>query len=83
MVIIGKIGREVVKKLDYEAETGLIITISDTSIGDLPLIMTISDTSKNQTKRFDSDNPINLSRLLVNLEAHRWSYSIQCHTPLI
>ena len=76
MGIIGKIGREVVKKLDYQAETGLIFTINDTSIGDLPLIMTISDTSKNQTKRFDSDNPINLSRLIVNLEAHRWSHSI-------
>ncbi len=67
------------EKLDYQDETGLIFTINDTSIGDLPLIMTISDASKKHPKRFDSDNPINLSRLIVNLEAHRWSDNI----PLI
>jgi hypothetical protein len=67
---IGKVGREVVKKLDYhdnQAETCLIITINDTSIGDLPLIITISDTCKNQPKRLDSDNTINLSSLIVSL----------------
>ena len=48
---------------EYQAETCLIITINDTSIGDLPLIITISDTCKNQTKRLDSDNTINLSAL--------------------
>jgi hypothetical protein len=42
----------------------LIITINDTSIGNLPLIITISDTCKNQPKRLDSDNTINLSRLI-------------------
>ena len=47
---------------DNQAETCLIITINDTSIGDLPLIITISDTCKNQPKRLDSDNTINLSR---------------------
>jgi len=31
---------------DNQAETCLIMTINDTSIGDLPLIITISDTSK-------------------------------------
>jgi hypothetical protein len=36
-------------------------------IGDLPLIITISDTWKNQPKRLDSDNTINLSSLIVSL----------------
>ncbi len=48
-------------------EKGLIITISDTSIGDLPLILTISDTCKNQPKRLDFDNTMNLSSLIVSL----------------
>ena len=52
---------------DNQAQTWLIITINDTSIGDLPLIITISDTWKNQTKRIDSDNTINLSNLIVSL----------------
>jgi hypothetical protein len=64
---IGKVGREVVKRLDYQAETCSSITINDTSIGDLPLIITISDTCKNQPKRLDSDNTINLSSLIVSL----------------
>jgi hypothetical protein len=34
---------------DNQVETCLIITINDTFIGDLPLIITISDTWKNQT----------------------------------
>jgi hypothetical protein len=46
---------------DNQAETCLIITINDTSTCDLPLIITISDTLKNQPKRLDSDNQINLS----------------------
>jgi hypothetical protein len=48
---------------DNQAQTWLIITISDTSIGDLPLVITISDTCKNQPKRLDFDNTINLSNL--------------------
>jgi hypothetical protein len=57
---------------DNQAETCLIITINDTSIGDLPLIVTISDTCKNQPKRLDFDNTINLSSLTVSLaEWHR------------
>ena len=52
---------------DNQVQTCLIITINDTSTGDLPLIITISDSSKNQPKRLDSDNQINLSRLIVNL----------------
>ncbi len=52
---------------DNQAETCLIITINDTSIKDLPLIITISDTCKNQPKRLDSDNTINLSSLIVSL----------------
>ena len=40
---------------------------NDTSIGDLPLIITISDTCKNQPKSLDFDNTINLSSLIVNL----------------
>ena len=54
---------------DNQAETYLIITINDTSIGDLPLIITISasDTCKNQPKRLDFDNTINLSSLIVSL----------------
>jgi hypothetical protein len=52
---------------DNQAQTWLIITINDTSIGDLPLIITISDTCKNQPKRLDFDNTINLSSLIVSL----------------
>ena len=52
---------------DNQDETCLIITINDTSIGDLPLIITISDTCKNQPKRLDFDNTINLSSLIVSL----------------
>ena len=59
---------------DNQAQTWLIITINDTSIGDLPLIITISDTCKNQPKRLDFDNTINLSSLIVNLvvETSSW-----------
>ncbi len=46
---------------DNQAQTCLIITINDTSTGDLPLIITISD------KRIDFDNTINLSSLIVSL----------------
>ncbi len=53
---------------DNQAETCLIITINDTFIGDLPLIITISETVKNQLKWLDFDNTINLSSLIVNLE---------------
>ena len=53
---------------DNQGETCLIITINDTSIGDLPLIITISDTCKNQPKRLDSDNTINLSSLITSLD---------------
>ena len=53
---------------DNQAQTCLIITINDTSIGDLPLIITISDTCKNQPKRLDFDNTINLSSLIVSLD---------------
>ena len=52
---------------DNQDETCLIITINDTSTGDLPLIITISDTCKNQPKRLDFDNTINLSSLIVIL----------------
>jgi hypothetical protein len=55
---------------DNQAETCLIITINDTSIGDLPLMITISDTCKNQPKRLDSDNTINLSSLIASLVCH-------------
>jgi hypothetical protein len=58
-----------VKKLDDNQVESLIITINDTSIRDLPLIITISDTSKTQPKRIDSDNTINLSRLIVSIES--------------
>ena len=52
---------------DNQAETCLIIKINDTCTGDLPLMITISDTSKNQPKRLDSYNQINQSRLIVSL----------------
>jgi hypothetical protein len=54
---------------DNQAQTCWIITINDSSTGDLPLIITISDTCKNQPKRLDFDNTINLSRLIVSLAA--------------
>ena len=53
---------------DNQAQTCLIITINDTYTGDLPLIITISDTWKNQPKRLDFDCTINLSNLIVSLE---------------
>jgi hypothetical protein len=56
---------------DNQAQTCLIITINDTSTGDLPLIITISDTCKNQPKRLDLDNTINLSSLVVSLEVSK------------
>jgi hypothetical protein len=52
---------------DNQAQTCLIITINDTSTGDLPLIITISDTCKNQSKSLDFDNTINLSNSIVIL----------------
>jgi hypothetical protein len=52
---------------DNQAETCLIITINDTSLGYLPLIINISDTCKNQPKRLDFDNTINLSSFIVIL----------------
>jgi len=55
---------------DNQAQTCLIITINDTSTGDLPLIITISDTCKNQPKRLDFDNTINLSSLIVSLDSY-------------
>jgi hypothetical protein len=55
---------------DNQDQTWLMITINETSIGDLPLIITISDTCKNQPKRLDFDNTINLSSLIVILETH-------------
>ena len=64
---------------DNQAQTCLIITINDTSTGDLPLIITISDTCKNQPKRLDFDNTINLSRLIVILAK---SYRITSRHPL-
>ena len=51
------------------------VTIIDTSIGDLPLIITISDTCKKQPKRLDSDNTISLSSLIVNLGRRAFSNS--------
>jgi hypothetical protein len=55
-------------KIILDFQTSLIITINDTSLGYLPLIINISDTCKNQTKRFDFDYTINLSSLIVILE---------------
>ncbi len=52
---------------DNQDEAYLIITINDTSLGYLPLIINISDTYKNQPKRLDFDNSINLSSLIVIL----------------
>jgi hypothetical protein len=56
---------------DNQAETCLIITIDDTYIGDLPLIITICNTCKNQPKRLDFDNTINLQNLTVNLDQYQ------------
>ena len=53
---------------DNQAFPCLIITINDTCTSDVPLIITISDTSKNQHKSLDSDDHINVSRLIVCLE---------------
>jgi hypothetical protein len=62
-------GEKVLIISDNQAQTCLIITINDTSTGDLPLIITISDTCKNQPNRLDFDNTINLSSLIVSLGA--------------
>jgi hypothetical protein len=45
-----------------------MITINDTSLGYLLLIINISDTCKNQTKILDFDNTINISILIVILD---------------
>jgi hypothetical protein len=61
------VGREVVTFViisDNQVESCLIIAINDTSTCDLSLIIKVSDTSKNRTKSLDSDNQINLSRLI-------------------
>jgi hypothetical protein len=63
---------------DNQAQTSLIITINDTSIGDPPLIITISDTWKNQPKKLDSDNTINLSSLIVSL-----AHGTNPHSPCL
>jgi hypothetical protein len=63
---------------DNQAQTWLIITINDTSIGDLPLIITISDTCKNQPKTLDFDNTINLSSLIVSLDIEAGEEVSQC-----
>ena len=69
---------------DNQAQTWLIITINDTSIGDLPLIITISDTCKNQPKRLDFDNTINLSSLIVSLARQTFPGSMsQSHSVQI
>jgi hypothetical protein len=52
---------------DNQAQTCLIITINDFSTGDLPLIITISDTCKSQPKRLDFHNTISQSSLIVSL----------------
>jgi hypothetical protein len=68
---------------DNQAQTWLIITINDTSIGDLPLIITISDTCKNQPKSLDFDNTINLSSLIVSLveRSHGEARNYSFHKP--
>jgi hypothetical protein len=67
---------------DNQAQTCLIITINDTSTGDLPLIITISDTCKNQPKTLDFDNTINLSSLIVSLETdQKHSFSFPHSSP--
>jgi hypothetical protein len=55
---------------DNQAETCLIVTINDASLWYLPLIINISDTCKNQPKRLDFDNAINVSSLIVILVSH-------------
>jgi hypothetical protein len=47
----------------------LIVTVNYTSLGYLLLIINISDTCKNQSKRLDFDDTINLSSLIVILES--------------
>jgi len=57
---------------DNQVETCLIITIHDNSLWYLPLIINTSDTCKNQPKRLDFDNTINLSSLIVSLAAEEY-----------
>jgi hypothetical protein len=66
---IGKVGIQLGEKWskdfiisDNQIETFLIITINDNSIGDLPFIITFSDTCKNH---LDFDYTLNLSSLIV------------------
>jgi hypothetical protein len=66
---------------DNQAQTWLIITINDTSIGDLPLIITISDTCKNEPKRLDFDNTINLSSLIVSLVQEGFFLKVKTSFP--
>jgi hypothetical protein len=63
---------------DNQDETCLIITINDTSLGYLPLIINISDACKNKPKRFDFDNTVNLSSLIVILGSEVWCGTGSC-----
>jgi hypothetical protein len=63
-------GMEQLKQCDTPPKTKRKFVQKESSIGYLPLIITISDTCKNQPKRLDSDNTINLSSLIVILVVH-------------
>ncbi len=62
-----KLGRDVVKTLiisDRHFFHGLIIKSFDNQTVSLPWLSRISDTSENKSVRLDSDNQINISRLI-------------------
>jgi hypothetical protein len=52
------------ENLDNQAFHGLIIKPFDNQTVSLPWLSRISDTSENQSARLDSDNQINISRLI-------------------
>jgi hypothetical protein len=77
---IGKLGRDVVKTLiisDNQTFHGLIIRPFDNQTVSLPWLSRISDISENQPQRLDSDNQINISRLisyLVSMRDCEWGW---------
>jgi hypothetical protein len=69
---MGKLGSDVVKTLiisDNQGFHSLIIKPFDNQTVSLPSLSRISDTSENQPERLDSDNQINISRLISCLGA--------------
>jgi hypothetical protein len=85
----GKLGRDVVKtliiiSLDNQAFHGLIIKPFDNQTVSRLWLSRISDTSENKPERLDSDNQINISRLISFLaQFEHWEWFSQSRGELL